>query len=66
MTVKNLIKKLSKFDENLIVLGEFDSDGDDFMIKVDIEKIYKGNGFDDSGSFEGDKKEKFVIIKLDY
>jgi hypothetical protein len=66
MTVKNLIKKLSKYNENLIVLGEFDSDGDDFMIKVDIEKIYKGNGFDDSGEFDGDKKEKFVIIKLGY
>ena len=47
------------------VLGEFDMDGDQFMVKVDIEKVYKGNGIDDTGDFGGDENEKFCIIKLD-
>ena len=66
MKVKELIEKLNKFDENMNVLGEFDSDGDDFMVKVDVKKVYKGDGVDDSGEFEGDEDEKFVIIRLDY
>jgi hypothetical protein len=66
MKVKDLIKKLSKFDENMNVLVEFDSDGDDFMVKVDVKKVYKGDGFDDSGDFDGDEDEVFCIIKLDY
>jgi hypothetical protein len=48
------------------VLVEFDSDGDDFMVKVDVKKVYKGDGVDDSGEFEGDEDEEFVIIRLDY
>ena len=64
MTVKNLIKKLSKFDENLIVLGEFDSDGDDFFVKVDLKKVYKGNNIDDA-NWE-DYGKKYCIIRLDY
>ena len=66
MTVKQLIEKLSKFDENMNVLVEFDSDGDEFMVKVNVKKVYKGDGFDDSGDFDGDEDEKFCIIKLDY
>ena len=66
MKVKELIEKLNKFDENMNVLVEFDSDGDDFMVKVDVKKVYKGDGVDDSGDFEGDEDEKFVIIRLDY
>ena len=65
MTVKKLIEKLNKFNPEMEVLGEFDMDGDQFMVKVDIEKVYKGNGIDDTGDFDGDKNEKFCIIKLD-
>ena len=43
MKVKQLIEKLSKFDPEMDVLGEFDSDGDDFFVKVDLKKVYKGN-----------------------
>jgi hypothetical protein len=66
MKVKELIEKLNKFDENMNVLVEFDSDGDDFIVKVDVKKVYKGDGVDDSGEFEGDEDEEFVIIRLDY
>ena len=54
MTVKQLQDKLSKFDPQMEVLGEFDSDGDEFMIKVDVKKVYKGNGVDDSNWDEED------------
>lgn len=69
MTVEKLIEKLSKFDGKMEVLGEFDSDGDDFMVKVNVKKVYKGNGVDDSnwGSDEfGDYKKKYCIIQLKY
>jgi hypothetical protein len=67
MKVKDLIKKLEKFDPNMGVLVEFDSDGDDFMVKVDIEKVGKGNGCDDSWDGDDDEdKKKYCIIKLDY
>ena len=66
MTVKQLIKKLSKFDENMEVLGEFDQDGDEFMIKTDIRKVYKGNGWDDSSDYDEElENTMFCIIKLD-
>ena len=65
MTVKKLIEKLNKFNPEMEVLGEFDMDGDQFMVKVDIEKVYKGNGIDDTGDFGGDENVKFCIIKLD-
>jgi hypothetical protein len=65
MTVKQLIKKLSKFDDNTKVLCEFDSDGDDFIVKVDVDKVYKGDGFDDSDN-ECDEDEVFCLIKLNY
>ena len=65
MTVEKLIEKLSKFDPKLDVLGEFDSDGDQFMVKVDIKKVYKGNGIDDTG-WDGDEDDntKYCIIQL--
>jgi hypothetical protein len=66
MTVKQLIKKLSKFDGNTKVLCEFDSDGDDFIVKVDVKKVYKGDGFDDGGDNECDDDEVFCLIKLNY
>jgi hypothetical protein len=34
MKVKELIEKLNKFNPEMEVLGEFDSDGDDFMLKL--------------------------------
>jgi hypothetical protein len=64
MKVKQLIEKLSKFDPEMDVLGEFDSDGDDFMVKVDLKKVYKGDNTDDS-NWEDDGK-KYCIIRLDY
>jgi hypothetical protein len=64
MKVKELIEKLGKFNPEMNVLGEFDMDGDEFMVKVDLVEIYEDNGFDDSCSFEGDEDEMFCIIKL--
>jgi len=64
MKVKQLIEKLSKFDPEMDVLGEFDSDGDDFFVKVDLKKVYKGNNIDDS-NWEDDGK-KYCIIRLKY
>jgi hypothetical protein len=64
MTVKQLIKKLSNFDGHTKVLCEFDQDGDEFMVKVDVDKVYKGDGNDDS-FFDDDSDDTFCIIKLD-
>ena len=64
MTVEKLIEKLSKFDPKMNVLVEFDSDGDDFFVKVDLKKVYKGDNIDDS-NWEDDGK-KYCIIRLDY
>lgn len=64
MKVKKLISLLSKFDSELDVLSEFDSDGDEFMVKVDIEKVYKGDNVDDSCCDSDDKD--YCIIKLKY
>jgi hypothetical protein len=66
MKVKDLIKKLEKFDGEMVVLGEFDQDGDDFIVKVDIKKVYKGDGFGDDDNFTDDEDERFCIIKLGY
>jgi len=67
MTVEKLIEKLSKFDPKLEVLGEFDSDGDDFMIKVEVKKVYKGDGVDDSYDGTMDREDReYCIIRLDY
>lgn len=64
MTVQELINKLSKLDPNMTVLSEYDMDGDEFMVKVEIDKVYVGDGFDDSDSEDVDEDEKFCIIKL--
>lgn len=66
MTVKQLIKKLEQFDLNTNVIGEFDSDGDEFMVKVDIKKVYKGNGIDDSNWDEEEADKEYIIIQLNY
>ena len=66
MTVKQLIEKLSKFNPEMEVLGEFDMDGDEFMIKTDLGKVYKGNGLDDSSDYDEElENTMFCIIKLD-
>jgi len=66
MTVKELIEELQKFNPETVVLGEFDMDGDEFMVKVNIDFIYEGNGLDDSSDMVSEELEKmFCIIKLD-
>lgn len=66
MTVKELIEKLSGFDPEMTVLGEFDMDGDQFMVKVMIDEVYKGDGLDDSSDYDEElENETFCIIKLD-
>jgi hypothetical protein len=66
MTVKELIEKLSGFNPEMTVLGEFDTDGDQFMVKVMIDEVYKGDGLDDSSFYvEELENETFCIIKLD-
>lgn len=65
MTVKELIEELNKFHPETVVLGEFDMDGDQFMVKVDVEEVYKGNGLDDSSDYDVElDNEIFCIIKL--
>jgi hypothetical protein len=64
MTVKELIEQLNKLNPEMNVLGEFDSDGDEFMVKVDVVEVYQGNGIDDTG--EGDDKNDYCIIRLEY
>jgi hypothetical protein len=61
MKVKELISLLSKFNGELDVLGEFDSDGDEFMVKIDVNKVYKGNNIDDS-NWDDDGKEYCIIL----
>ena len=65
MTVKELINELQGYDPEMIVLGEFDMDGDQFMVKVDIEKVYEGDGHDDSSDPDNELDKMFCIIKLD-
>jgi hypothetical protein len=61
MKVKELISLLSKFNGELDVLGEFDSDGDEFMVKIDVNKVYKGNNINDS-NWDDDGKEYCIIL----
>jgi hypothetical protein len=50
----------------MTVLGEFDTEGDQFMVKVMIDEVYKGDGLDDSSFYvEELENETFCIIKLD-
>ena len=66
MTVKELIKELQKFNPETIVLGEFDQDGDQFMVKVEVDEIYEGDGLDDSDYYNEElENNKFCIIRLD-
>ena len=65
MTVKELIDALSTFDPEMTVLGEFDSDGDDFMVKVDVVEVYKDNAIDDS-NWDADENEMYCIIRVGY
>jgi hypothetical protein len=66
MTVKELIEKLNKFNPETVVLGEFDMDGDQFMVKVDIDEVYEGDGLDDSSDYDEElENTMFCIIKLD-
>jgi hypothetical protein len=64
MTVKELMDVLSTFDPQTEVLSEFDSDGDGFMVKVDVKHVYEGSSVDDS-NWDDDGKE-YCIIQLDY
>jgi hypothetical protein len=65
MTVKELFEKLSGFNPEMTVLGEFDMDGDQFMVKVMIDEVYKGDGLDDSSDYDEElENETFCIIKL--
>jgi len=64
MTVKELIEELNKLDQNMTVLSEYDMDGDEFMVKVMIDHVYVGDGFDDSNLDDVDENEEFCIIKL--
>ena len=63
MKVKELIEQLSKLDQDMNVLIEDDMDGDDFIVKVDIDHVYVGDGFDDSGIEGIDENETYCIIK---
>jgi|TARA_B110000977_G_C10700491_1_gene347185 hypothetical protein len=66
MKVKELIENLEKFNPEMEVLGEFDMDGDQFMVKVFIDEVYKGNGLDDGGGGDEElENTEFCIIKLD-
>lgn len=65
MTVKELIEKLNKFNPETVVLGEFDMDGDEFMVKVMVDEVYEGNGLDDSSDYDEElENTMFCIIKL--
>lgn len=66
MTVSELINELSKLDPNMGVLCEFDADGDEFMMKVDVEKVYVGDSIDDTNMDEFDEETMYCIIKLKY
>jgi len=65
MTVKELMDHLSQLNPEMNVLGEFDSDGDEFMIKVDVAEVYQGNAIDDS-NWDADEDEMYCIIRLQY
>jgi hypothetical protein len=41
-------------------------DGDQFMVKVDIDEVYEGDGLDDSSDYDEElENTMFCIIKLD-
>ena len=64
MKVKDMIKLLETMDPEMVVLGEYDMDGDDFMCKVHISGIREDNGMDDCGNSD-DEETMYCIIRLD-
>jgi hypothetical protein len=66
MKVKHLIEQLNKLNPEMDVLGEFDMDGDGFMIKTDVVGVYQGNAVDDSSGVEVDEDEMYCIIRIEY
>jgi hypothetical protein len=64
MKVKDMIKLLKKMNPEITVLGEFDIDGDDFMVKVGIRDLRIDNGIDDCNGSD-DEDTKYCIIRLD-
>ena len=64
MKVKELIEKLNMFNPETVVLGEFDMDGDEFIVKELVNEVYEGNGLDDSCYNGEDENKMFCIIKL--
>jgi hypothetical protein len=66
MKVKHLIEQLNKLNPEMDVLGEFDMDGDGFMIKADVVDVYQGNAIDDSSGVEVDEDEMYCIIRIEY
>ena len=64
MKVKDMIKLLETMNPEMVVLGEYDMDGDGFICKVNISGIIEDNGMDDSGDSD-DEETMYCIIKLD-
>ena len=67
MKVKDMIELLETMNPELTVLGElgeFDMDGDNFMVKVGIGGLRVDNGIDDTGDSD-DEDTKYCIIRLD-
>ena len=64
MKVKDMIKLLETMNPEMTVLGEFDMDGDDFMVKVGIGGLRIDNGIDDCNGSD-DEDTKYCIIRLD-
>jgi hypothetical protein len=65
MKVKHLIEQLNKLNPEMDVLGEFDMDGDGFMIKADVVDVYQGNAIDDSSGVGVDEDEMYCIIRIE-
>jgi hypothetical protein len=65
MKVKDMIKLLETMNPEMIVLGEYDMDGDEFMCKVNIGGIREDNGMDDCGDYLNDEETMYCIIRLD-
>lgn len=64
MKVKNMIKLLETMNPEMVVLGEYDMDGDNFMCKVNISGIREDNGMDDCENSD-DEETMYCIIRLD-
>jgi len=64
MKVKDMIKLLETMNPEMTVLGEFDMDGDDFMVKVGIGGLRVDNGIDDCNDSD-DEDTEYCIISLD-